>query len=570
MALACVPCRKSKRKCDTSKPKCMQCSLRGKQCSYDVVEDKRRISYKEVEDLRRLNQVQREIINSISKGGSTSEALIKRIQEDKNFLETFINGDHGLGDNIDLNDNLLTTDSQGRVSYYGETSNFPMINNNPILPNSDNEYLNNSNYNPYQTLHISEDLSLELLNLYFCWQHPYFNIFDKALFLRDFSTGGRFFSTFLFATILSHAAHLYKDVDPVNAGNLYYEAALQMLPAELETPSITTVQGLLLLASKESGVGKINLGWSHSGLAFRIAIALGLHLDSSKLRRTGLISEEDDAVRYSTFWGCYLFDQGWSFYLGRPNAIEERNIALSFPTYCVEEPEDWTPFYEEAYQEDLIIKYYPKNTLAAIVHLYRILKNIIIDIYSDNSNKKDYGMLLNRHYQELNSWNETLPHILARSNDHPAIIMLHTMYFTTMIFLFRPFFRHGGKDWKYSSIPDPVEISRDSASHIIDLLQKYKKLYNLRKIVNLASYVVSTASTVYLALDGASSSGLTTCQAMFLDLCSSWPDAKIILETINNCIKKDGGENNEEINLDQFLDMGDFMFGDSFYVDWDI
>lgn len=95
-------------------------------------------------------------------------------------------------------------------------------------------------------------------------------------------------------------------------------------------------------------------------------------------------------------------------------------------------------------------------------------------------------------------------------------------------------------------------------------------MYNLRKIVNLASYVVSTASTVYLALDGASSSGLTTCQAMLLDLCASWPDAKIILETINNCIKKDGGQNNEEINLDQFLDMGDFMFGDSFYVDWEI
>jgi len=46
-----------------------------------------------------------------------------------------------------------------------------------------------------------------------------------------------------------------------------------------------------------------------SGMSFRMALDLGLHLDSQRLVELGYLSEEEYNMRAITFWGCFIFDR---------------------------------------------------------------------------------------------------------------------------------------------------------------------------------------------------------------------------------------------------------------------
>ena len=44
-------------------------------------------------------------------------------------------------------------------------------------------------------------------------------------------------------------------------------------------------------------------------MSFRMALDLGLHLDSQRLVELGYLSEEEYNIRAITFWGCFIFDR---------------------------------------------------------------------------------------------------------------------------------------------------------------------------------------------------------------------------------------------------------------------
>lgn len=132
----------------------------------------------------------------------------------------------------------------------------------------------------------SEDQALEehLLSLYWTWQHPFFRLFSKRLFLRDMElarsanavTAVRklHFTPLLLNAILAHASHLSNRPgvrsnpdDPTTAGDGFFAKARRLLEDECESPSITTVQALALMGSREAGCGRdTGLGWLYSGM----------------------------------------------------------------------------------------------------------------------------------------------------------------------------------------------------------------------------------------------------------------------------------------------------------------
>lgn len=587
MVVACSPCRKRKIKCDGNKPFCFQCKQRLQHCSYDRISDKRKRSHAEFEELTKRYERAKELIAAIAEGGKKSEEVVKMLQLDLNDSKSFKSEETSPQvpfENIEFENKLLRSDGHGKLSFYGETSNVPMIvkdvpKERRTVPSLSYDFLRVNSTIFTGTL---EEKVLELLTLYFSWQHTYYNIFNKGLFLRDMQTNGPFFSEFLLHSILSHAVHFSDQYEEGNELNdPFYKRAIAMLPDELENASITTIQGLLLLASKESGVGKISLGWIHSGIAFRIAIDLGLHLDGKKLKSDGTILEDEDNVRQDTFWGCYIFDHGWSFYLGRPSAMNELDILLKFPNYTYESPVQWAPFYEnDGEHEGELVDFYPKNTRTAIIKLYLILKEIISSIYSQSfkkNSKQNYLEALEVCHQRLVEWQAELPNPLQYNDAimHPAVIMVHTMYHSATVFLFRPFFKLGGQDWTHSNIPDPLVKGKTSANSIIDLLGRYRDSYSLRKIPNLAVYVSSTATTVFLAITSlgiaANVTELSTCRTILCELCKSWPDANSIYKILND--RLEGNIEQEALVMTkwddyQFNDLQDLLFGSDFYIDW--
>jgi hypothetical protein len=158
-----------------------------------------------------------------------------------------------------------------------------------------------------------------LLNLYWSWQHQYFVLLDKDLFLRDLAHGGKFSSEFLLNAILAHAAPYSTrpglrsdESDPSSAGYYYFNRARQLLLLDediMARPSVVTCQALALLGSREAGCGRNARGWILSGMSFRMALDLGLHLDSQRLVELGYLTEEEYNIRAVTFWGCFIFDR---------------------------------------------------------------------------------------------------------------------------------------------------------------------------------------------------------------------------------------------------------------------
>lgn len=183
---------------------------------------------------RRLNGYI-EIINTIAEGDSRSLSVIGKLQSD--FAKQCNNEAIEKAENIAIEGNLLRTDSNGKVSFYGGTSNVPIINDDePIAVALSSNQSNNRT--PF-LFGVSEELVLELLDLYFCWQHSYYNIFDKSLFLRDKESGGPFYSDFLLCTVLAHASHISErkqlrsvPSDASTAGDQFYRFALEKLASQ--------------------------------------------------------------------------------------------------------------------------------------------------------------------------------------------------------------------------------------------------------------------------------------------------------------------------------------------------
>lgn len=147
-----------------------------------------------------------------------------------------------------------------------------------------------------------------LLNLYFCWLHPFYQLFSRDHFLHDMSRGRTdFCSALLLNAVLAAACH-YSDrpsarADPTDsstAGDYFFSEAKRLLEAA-EKPSLTTVQALGILSLRETSQGRESNGYQYAGRCVRMAVEIGLHLSvvSSGLRPAEI------EVRKITFWAVF-------------------------------------------------------------------------------------------------------------------------------------------------------------------------------------------------------------------------------------------------------------------------
>lgn len=244
----------------------------------------------------------------------------------------------------------------------------------------------------------SQALEEHLLALYWTWQHPFFTLFSRSIFLRDrevarargsIGTRSKHFSPLLLNAILAHAAHLSSRPevrtdpnDPATAGSRYFRIARRLLEAECESPSMTTVQALALMGSREAGCGRdVGLGWLYSGMSFRMALDLGLHLRCDDLVSKGWISQEEADARVITFWGCYLFDKGWSAYLGRPESMPAHLVERT-PRPAVKSEEEfafWMAYGDEPMPMEPKVAY-TISTSRQIVAVAEILGSVICNL----------------------------------------------------------------------------------------------------------------------------------------------------------------------------------------------
>lgn len=161
----------------------------------------------------------------------------------------------------------------------------------------------------------SDLLTVEnLLSLYFRWCHPFYVIFSRECFYKDFRAGReKYCSSLLVNALCAYGCHLTDDpsgrTDPSNsrtAGDHFFAEAKRLL-FEDETPSLTTVQALCVMAMREPSTARDSSGFGYMGRCIRMCVELGLHLKHDASSVLGLTPSEIE-VRKVTFWGCFTVD----------------------------------------------------------------------------------------------------------------------------------------------------------------------------------------------------------------------------------------------------------------------
>lgn len=167
------------------------------------------------------------------------------------------------------------------------------------------------------------ELVVHLLNMYFTWHYTFFTTLSKTLFYRDFLLGKpppetkrrtEYCTPLLVNAMLALGCHFTSwpaaradPSDSATAGDHFFREAKHLILEndEHEIPKLATVQALALMSVREAGCGREGRGWVYSGMSFRMALDLGLNLDSVSATHD---DHEVDARRI-TIWGCFLFDK---------------------------------------------------------------------------------------------------------------------------------------------------------------------------------------------------------------------------------------------------------------------
>jgi transcriptional regulatory protein GAL4 len=115
--------------------------------------------------------------------------------------------------------------------------------------------------------------------------------------------------------------------EPSHAHSSYYNAARSCLSFNtLESGTIETVQAFLLLGNYLQKRDRPNTGYSFVGLAWKLALGLGLHREVPKA-----VDTVEYERRRSLFWVMYCFDNGFNITTGRPPTLSDGFIDTQLP-----------------------------------------------------------------------------------------------------------------------------------------------------------------------------------------------------------------------------------------------
>ncbi|KAK1077229.1 hypothetical protein LTR33_008261 [Friedmanniomyces endolithicus] len=351
----------------------------------------------------------------------------------------------------------------GRLRYFGPTVN-SHIYSEPTV--DDTKQSREAVEQARRAEKIIRTLPLEthdyLMQMFFHHYNGVLHVVHEEAFNEDREMGKtQFYSGFLHICILAMG---YRFADksrpdmqrialPDRESTLHREAKY-MLDLELERPGgIPSVAALLILGDSEVGVGRDNVGWMYAGMAMRLAVDIGLHLDSS---HTGMAEREID-IRRMTLWACVIYDRYWSLFLGRPTTMKSADLEIYSLSNRFERLGTCKPAGPERSLNTRIYE--------ALIDLMEIAGKIV-----ENAEHRKHAETLQNPDQsayfrmaaidrELHNWAARLPQNLRYTEENRAFApysfyLLHQQYHAVLILLHRPFARYDD-----SSSPDAEDPS---------------------------------------------------------------------------------------------------------------
>ncbi|KAJ0420937.1 hypothetical protein BJY00DRAFT_323516 [Aspergillus carlsbadensis] len=466
----------------------------------------------------------------------------------------------GLIDELSDRVGTLQVGPGGKTQFYGPTSTFNLADMlSATYPKTHSaaqsdalECLNRLGDNKT----VPAALENHLTHLYFCWQNPSFHVVDRGIYDEAMAKWYAMEDTSFYSESLRNAMcalgacfearyHPGFVTFPKSLVEFFGERAKALLEMELDSPSIATVQALVILSNLETGVGRDARGWLYSGMAIRLAFNLALHLDMSSYVSSGLITAADADLRRTVFWAAYTVDHELGFHLGRPFRTNMEDVTVK-PNNRPGRPQhgEWAPYVSlntihtgsgipdcmNAVREGQI-------TLCEIMAPCGYLlygTSSVSKVVLQSQNEKTVAKLL--------KWKEALPSDLQINiGDQtapctPQVMLLHMQYYQNMIYAHRPWMSKShlqpqppqGPGYRHAR-----EMCIQSAICIARILVMYEARYTLRRIHTKAVAITSSAVLLLLFAAVAQYSNgrgdilchLSTCFRALDEFAISWPSA---------------------------------------------
>ncbi|OUM51166.1 hypothetical protein BVG19_g253 [[Candida] boidinii] len=314
----------------------------------------------------------------------------------------------------------------------------------------------------------------------------------------------------------------------------FYKKAFENIGQIVEASNLTTVQAYLLIAVFSQKIPDGPSIWQTTGLAIRIAVALGLHREPYKSRRRQS-SESLKAIqdlKARVFWSAYGMERINGLVLGRPFSIADIDIDAPYPDDTEE------------------------NAVAIhVIRLRRIQSNICTFVYkphkfSDNVEEIDATRV--QILLELKDWMSTFPAKVNPTSTYDTNNWSIVSYHNCVLLLLRPVVLAIAKLKEKSStrLLEWFKVFTQSASSIC---LNYKLLHSKGKLsytwMTIHCCFVSGMSFMYcLWLDKSLKllqwrskshiyDTISACSMILYVLAEKWPRAKVFRDTFDRMSK---------------------------------
>ncbi|KXT14832.1 hypothetical protein AC579_4091 [Pseudocercospora musae] len=491
--LTCSACRKKKQKCDGEQPQCRICQAYGEPCHYDKTPPMTQV----LAMASRIEELERMLSDAKHNGSPllTQELAEKSTSNQTEYTEAGSQEPRSLP-SVFPNANS----AQEHSPYYSTTSavQAPIVrkesasreSGTPALaaPSLDLEQLQFWEHAAAKTaatlLHMPHGKVSHLLQFHWTWIHPVFMFVNKAAFLRDAATGGAHASPLLINVVCLHSTRF---TERNLSEDLLARSRLLLGQVLHQEPSVPTVQALLQLSAREIGNGSLSLAWIYCGMAFRMAVDMGI-FTRQRSSRAGL----EQVVKEQLAWSCYLWDKAVSLYLGRTPTLP---VAPNFEPPIGDDLAEkglWTPFPSKPAQAaDLEpMRSYTSSCFANFCILATIITEILLSLYAKNT-PTDVSTFVQQTTIKLETWRAKSPrHIVTEASAEqcppPHILTQNLLFHATTILLRRPF----------SQVASSRSACRRAAEAVEHLLLHFERAFGFEHVTYLIAYSAYTAATV--------------------------------------------------------------------------
>ncbi|KAF7186627.1 Nitrogen assimilation transcription factor nirA [Pseudocercospora fuligena] len=367
---------------------------------------------------------------------------------------------------------------------------------------------------------IDGDRVKHLVELFFTWHNPCHPVTSKAAYsdrrktlngIEDEVNTSALTNAMCAIGAAFDSASLQSTADPrePEAENFAQRAKI-LLDLEMDAPSVSSVQCLLLLSSHENAHQRMARSWLYS-MAMRMCFDLGLHVDTEPYVSQGIISLKESQDRQLAFWASYIHNYRASFASSRPFTVDTSELRVRRPNsdFCASMG-IWTPYFVPPECPSSGYAGITPDLLAIIsehrVGLSELVEPIIRALYGNaNITAKDLQELSYKTTSNMSQWKETLPNQLQlertpTSSLTPQLLVLHIEYHHLRILIHRP--------WTSAKLqPKPAQgpgyrharsVCTESACEMADILNTFAERFGYRRIDVETVQLLPTAALILI------------------------------------------------------------------------